>query len=71
MTPTDAPLPEVPPPRGLTARRMTLLAAEEIVRFGIVPKVALLSHSSFGTVHSPTAHKMRRALDCFVDGPHD
>jgi malate dehydrogenase (oxaloacetate-decarboxylating)(NADP+) len=42
---------------------MTLLAAEEIVRFGIVPKVALLSHSSFGTVPSPTAHKMRRALE--------
>ena len=42
---------------------MTLLAAEEIVRFGIVPKVALLSHSSFGTVGSPTAQKMRRALE--------
>jgi len=41
---------------------MTVLAAEEIRRFGIVPKVALLSHSSFGTADTPTAVKMRRAL---------
>jgi malate dehydrogenase (oxaloacetate-decarboxylating)(NADP+) len=41
---------------------MTLLAADEIRRFGIVPKVALLSHSSFGTADTPTAVKMRRAL---------
>jgi malate dehydrogenase (oxaloacetate-decarboxylating)(NADP+) len=41
---------------------MTLLAAEEIRRFGIVPKAALLSHSSFGTAHTPTARKMRSAL---------
>jgi len=42
---------------------MTLLAAEEIRRFGITPKVALLSHSSFGTAGTPTAIKMRRALE--------
>ncbi|MBA2690510.1 MAG: NADP-dependent malic enzyme, partial [Burkholderiales bacterium] len=42
---------------------MTLLAAEEIRRFGIVPKVALLSHSSFGSSASPTAVKMRAALE--------
>jgi malate dehydrogenase (oxaloacetate-decarboxylating)(NADP+) len=41
---------------------MTLLAAEEIRRFGVVPKVALLSHSSFGTADTPTAVKMRQAL---------
>jgi malate dehydrogenase (oxaloacetate-decarboxylating)(NADP+) len=41
---------------------MTLLAAEEIRRFGIIPKVALLSHSSFGGADTPTAVKMRRAL---------
>jgi len=41
---------------------MTLLAAEEIRRFGIVPKVALLSHSSFGTSDAPSARKMRAAL---------
>ncbi len=41
---------------------MTLLAAEEVKRFGVVPKAALLSHSSFGASASPSARKMRRAL---------
>jgi malate dehydrogenase (oxaloacetate-decarboxylating)(NADP+) len=41
---------------------MTLLAAEEVRRFGMTPKVALLSHSSFGTEDTPTALKMRTAL---------
>jgi malate dehydrogenase (oxaloacetate-decarboxylating)(NADP+) len=41
---------------------MTVLAAEEIRRFGITPKIALLSHSSFGTANTPTARKMRAAL---------
>lgn len=41
---------------------MGILAAEEIRRFGLVPKVALLSHSSFGTSDAPTAVKMREAL---------
>jgi len=41
---------------------MTLLAAEEIRRFGITPKAALLSHSSFGTSEAPSAAKMRYAL---------
>jgi len=41
---------------------MTLLAAEEVRRFGLMPKVALLSHSSFGAEDTPTAVKMRRAL---------
>jgi len=41
---------------------ITLLASDEIRRFGIVPKVALLSHSSFGTSDHPSAAKMRRAL---------
>jgi malate dehydrogenase (oxaloacetate-decarboxylating)(NADP+) len=41
---------------------MTILAAEEIRRFGITPKIALLSHSSFGTANTPTAQKMRTAL---------
>ncbi|KON82039.1 NADP-dependent malic enzyme [Azoarcus sp. PA01] len=41
---------------------MTLLAAEEMSRFGLTPKVALLSHSSFGSADSPTAEKMRTAL---------
>ncbi len=41
---------------------MAVLAAEEIRRFGITPKAALLSHSSFGTSNQPTAAKMREAL---------
>ncbi|MBA4093397.1 MAG: NADP-dependent malic enzyme [Candidatus Accumulibacter sp.] len=41
---------------------MTLLAADEVRRFGIVPKVALLSHSSFGSEDSPTSQKMREVL---------
>jgi malate dehydrogenase (oxaloacetate-decarboxylating)(NADP+) len=41
---------------------ITLLAAEEIRRFGITPKVALLSHSSFGTSEHPQARKMQFAL---------
>ena len=41
---------------------MTLLAAEEMRRFGITPKVALLSHSNFGTSDAPSAAKMRAAL---------
>jgi malate dehydrogenase (oxaloacetate-decarboxylating)(NADP+) len=41
---------------------MTILAAEEMRRFGLTPKVALLSHSSFGTSDAPTAAKMREAL---------
>ena len=41
---------------------ITTLAAESMTRFGIVPKVALLSHSSFGTVNATSADKMRDAL---------
>ena len=42
---------------------MTVLAAEEIRRFGIEPKAALLSHSDFGSRDSPSALKMRRAAE--------
>ena len=42
---------------------MTQLAADEVRRFGITPKAALLSHSSFGTEDTPTAQKMRAALE--------
>ena len=41
---------------------MTLLAAEAVRGFGIAPKAALLSHSSFGASDSNSARKMRRAL---------
>ncbi|QKJ15608.1 NADP-dependent oxaloacetate-decarboxylating malate dehydrogenase [Yersinia kristensenii] len=42
---------------------ITLMAAETVRRFGIEPKVALLSHSSFGTSNCPAARKMRRTLE--------
>ncbi len=41
---------------------ITVLAAEELKRFGIAPKAALLSHSNFGSSHQPSAVKMREAL---------
>ena len=41
---------------------MTLLAAEQVQAFGITPKVALLSHSSFGASHAPSARRLRQAL---------
>jgi malate dehydrogenase (oxaloacetate-decarboxylating)(NADP+) len=41
---------------------ITILAAEEMRRFGITPHVALLSHSNFGTSDSESAMKMRAAL---------
>ena len=40
----------------------TVLAAEAVRGFGVTPKVALLSHSSFGSSNSPSARKMRQAL---------
>ena len=41
---------------------ITLMAAEEIKRFGIIPKVALLSHSNFGSDNSDSSNKMSDAL---------
>jgi len=41
---------------------ITLLAAEEIRRFGITPQVALVSHSNFGSSSHPQARKMQAAL---------
>jgi malate dehydrogenase (oxaloacetate-decarboxylating)(NADP+) len=38
---------------------ITMMAAEEVRRFGITPKVALLSHSNYGTSDHPSAVKMR------------
>jgi len=42
---------------------ITLLAAEEVRRFGLTPRVALLSHSSFGSSDAPSARKMRQAVE--------
>jgi malate dehydrogenase (oxaloacetate-decarboxylating)(NADP+) len=42
--------------------RITVMAAEEMMRFGFKPKVALLSHSNFGSSNEPSAIKMRQTL---------
>ncbi|BDH44993.1 malic enzyme [Salmonella enterica subsp. enterica serovar Choleraesuis] len=55
---------------------ITLMAAETVRRFGIEPKVALVSHSSFGSSNTPGARKMRETLalvrekapDLMIDG---
>ena len=42
---------------------LTIMAAEEMRRFGMLPRAALLSHSNFGSSNSESAKKMRAALD--------
>ncbi|NKE66685.1 NADP-dependent malic enzyme [Ramlibacter sp. RBP-2] len=42
---------------------ITVMAAEEMMRFGLKPKAALLSHSNFGSSNQPSAVKMRQTLD--------
>jgi malate dehydrogenase (oxaloacetate-decarboxylating)(NADP+) len=41
---------------------ITVMAAQKIKRFGIIPKAALLSHSNFGSSNQPSALKMRQTL---------
>ncbi len=42
---------------------ITIMAAEEMMRFGLKPKAALLSHSNFGNSNQPSAMKMRQTLE--------
>ncbi|MDP3245441.1 MAG: NADP-dependent malic enzyme [Polaromonas sp.] len=46
---------------------ITTMAAEEMMRFGIKPKAALLSHSNFGSSNLPSALKMRHTLQLLRD----
>jgi malate dehydrogenase (oxaloacetate-decarboxylating)(NADP+) len=46
---------------------ITLLAADEVRRFGLTPKVALLSHSSFGSYDTPSARKMQRVRSLLLE----
>ena len=46
---------------------ITTMAAAEMMRFGIKPKAALLSHSNFGSSNQPSALKMRRTLELLRD----
>ena len=43
--------------------RITIMAAQEMLRFGFKPKAALLSHSNFGSSNEPSAVKMRQTLE--------
>jgi malate dehydrogenase (oxaloacetate-decarboxylating)(NADP+) len=50
---------------------MTVLAADHVQRFGIDPKIALLSHSDFGAADTPSSLKMRKALKLIRErAPH-
>ena len=50
---------------------IALLAAEEVARFGLVPRVALLSHSSFGSSRGESARKMSRAYEILAQTAPD
>ena len=49
-------------PNAAQLAEITILAAKEMMRFGIRPKAALLSHSNFGSSNHPSAIKMRDTL---------
>lgn len=65
-----------PDPSVAQISEMTMLAVEEMRRLGITPKVALVSHSNFGSHRHDSAFKMRdayydirtRAPDLEIDG---
>jgi malate dehydrogenase (oxaloacetate-decarboxylating)(NADP+) len=50
---------------------IALLAAEEVRRFGVTPRIALLSHSSFGSAKTASAAKMREARGLIQDREPD
>ena len=50
-------------PTAAQLAEITVMAAEEMLRFGIKPKAALLSHSNFGSSTQPSAVKMRDTLE--------
>ncbi|AMK17831.1 MULTISPECIES: NADP-dependent malic enzyme [Sphingobium] len=66
----------VPDPTPEQVAEMAIAGATELRHFGLTPRVALLSHSNFGASHSPSARKMRTALqlarkqapDLLIDG---
>ena len=51
-----------PDPSATELADMTVLCAEHVLRFGIEPKIALVSHSDFGESDTPSSVKMREAL---------
>ena len=60
-----------PDPTAEQLAEITMLAAEEVRRFGLAPKVALLSHSNFGSARTPSAQKMSRVRELLEQlAPH-
>jgi malate dehydrogenase (oxaloacetate-decarboxylating)(NADP+) len=51
-----------PDPSAQEIADMTIACASHVRRFGIAPKIALISHADFGSADTPSAMKMRRAL---------
>ena len=60
-----------PDPSPEQIAEMAILAATHVRRFGLEPKVALLSRSDFGSYECASAHKMRQALDLIRRGAPD
>lgn len=56
-----------PVPSAEEIAEITIMAADKVRMFGIVPRVALLSHSSFGSHDDANARKMKRALELIVE----
>ena len=54
-------------PTAVQLAEITVMAAEEMMRFGLKPKAALLSHSNFGSSNQPSALKMRETLQLLRD----
>ena len=54
-------------PTAAEIAEIAVLAARQVRRFGLTPKLAFLSHSNFGSADTPTARKMREALAMFWD----
>ena len=50
-------------PTAAQLAEITVMAADEMMRFGLKPKAALLSHSNFGSSNQPSAVKMRDTLE--------
>jgi malate dehydrogenase (oxaloacetate-decarboxylating)(NADP+) len=60
-----------PEPTPEQLAEITALAAQEVQRFGLAPKIALLSHSSFGSARTPSAWKMSRVRELLEQmAPH-
>lgn len=52
-------------PNAVEIAEIASMAADAVSRFGLVPKVAFVSHSNFGSMDAPSSRKMRDALQFF------